>query len=276
MIQFRAMGKYSWIARELFLIIFAPIFWALLTNFGRLWRYIDDKYYHRAAKKWREDRAKAAQLHWELTHDMEFLEYHIGGKSDESKSNKKSKSEDKKKNGLRNRREGKPHSENNNGDPALEIELPPVQPNSKLLDIEHPAKEDIAKLKQPSESLHGLEIKTEDDSDAEDIDRSSVYEVDDVNQLFKDGNVEDNLISVEKDDIKVQLPPGSDLDQQKVKSQGVKEVHHQWENVWNGKEEILEVIASKIGKTKIKANAQGDEVTALQPEYDSDYINDDY
>ena len=81
-LDFERMGKYSWVAKELFLILFAPIFWALLTNFGRLWRYVDDKYYHKAARDWRRDRKKAADLHWELTHEMEFLDYHLGRKND--------------------------------------------------------------------------------------------------------------------------------------------------------------------------------------------------
>ena len=46
--------RYDWFFKEVFLILSAPIFWALLTNFGRVWRFIDDRYYHKEAKQYRK------------------------------------------------------------------------------------------------------------------------------------------------------------------------------------------------------------------------------
>ena len=46
--------RYDWFFKEVFLILSAPIFWAVLTNFGRVWRFIDDRYYHKEAKQYRK------------------------------------------------------------------------------------------------------------------------------------------------------------------------------------------------------------------------------
>ena len=59
-------------------MVSAPIFWAILTNFGRLWRFIDDRYYHKVAKDWRKDKKKAKELHKELLGHYDFYQYYLG------------------------------------------------------------------------------------------------------------------------------------------------------------------------------------------------------
>ena len=60
----------------------------------------------------------------------------------------------------------------------------------------------------------------------------------------------------------------------------MKEAHHQWENVWNGKGEILETISKKVRESdqgiSTEKSSQAETIRGSQPEYNSDYIDDDY
>eukprot|EP00944_MAST-04C_sp_MAST-4C-sp1_P007529 g7529.t1 len=71
--------RFDWLFKELFLILSAPIFWAVLTNFGRVWRFIDDRYYHAKAKRWREDKKEAKRLHKELIGHYDFYKFQLFG-----------------------------------------------------------------------------------------------------------------------------------------------------------------------------------------------------
>ena len=71
--------RFDWVFKELFLILSAPVFWAVLTNFGRVWRFIDDRYYHAKAKQWREDKREAKRLHKELIGHYDFYQFQLFG-----------------------------------------------------------------------------------------------------------------------------------------------------------------------------------------------------
>ena len=71
--------RFDWLFKELFLILSAPIFWAVLTNFGRVWRFIDDRYYHKKAKQWRQDKKEAKRLHKELIGHYDFYNFQLFG-----------------------------------------------------------------------------------------------------------------------------------------------------------------------------------------------------
>ena len=75
--------RYDWFFKEVFLILSAPIFWALLTNFGRVWRFIDDRYYHKEAKQYRKDKRDAKRLHFELTGHYEYYHYHLSDRAED-------------------------------------------------------------------------------------------------------------------------------------------------------------------------------------------------
>ena len=75
--------RYDWFFKEVFLILSAPIFWAVLTNFGRVWRFIDDRYYHKEAKQYRKDKRDAKRLHFELTGHYEYYHYHLSDRAED-------------------------------------------------------------------------------------------------------------------------------------------------------------------------------------------------
>ena len=75
--------RYDWFFKEVFLILSAPIFWALLTNFDVYGDFIDDRYYHKEAKQYRKDKRDAKRLHFELTGHYEYYHYHLSDRAED-------------------------------------------------------------------------------------------------------------------------------------------------------------------------------------------------
>jgi hypothetical protein len=309
-LDFERMGKYSWVAKELFLILFAPIFWALLTNFGRLWRYVDDKYYHKAARDWRRDRKKAADLHWELTHEMEFLDYHLGRKNDAPEDDTGDGIELTERTGFQYKVGDRvsattPSFETrqigfitklveNRAVPTYEVtfdddNVETIEESSVHLlgdnrkELEMKTDDDnVETVEESSVHLIGdnrkkLEMNTNDEDSVGNVEEEKVYEVHDVDLILED--VDHTNFSEKVDRKAVEHPPGSELGPRTSESHGVNEVHHKWGSVWNGKNGIMETISSEIEKASGSANngvIKGSKKAPQRVEYNSDYIDDDY
>ena len=285
-------GKYTWLGREIFLILVAPIFWALLTNFGRVWRYIDDTFYHREAMQWRRDRKEANDLYDELTKNYKFFDYRVKESHGGDKKGCLSKIESE----WRRRKSRKQKSAEVAKAAAMKINADEKNTENSRLDPEKKkTREDFSTgIEMTKNALFDvdrttLERKDEepinvtvDDTTNDDGPEEVVLETFDIEHLemdIDDGDfTRSKSVKESTEDIEARrktqvLGDGMRGSRKNIQPKDIVAKHKLWERIWNGDPAVLEEMC------KATATVGGDEDAeefVRDLKYEPSFLDDDY